>query len=287
MPESQPERAVGLAGMNSNSSLLLTAGLGGLSGRARGTRRGAQGQAHQGHLPTVGVDTTPTRLRRDTARRRRLEVIRVLLAETGDEADSSWGLTPCGGRTEAAQAPGGLGHREGQWSASLRWLGRRWDMGATLGIRNRGWMFLRGGVSGDGCWGHWTGPSGSQEDVVSQTGASGAPWYQVGQGLTMCWSLSRCTTRAGPTAPWAPGRREPCRAAAGRLRSASRCPCCPCGHRVGWGALLRLQPCTLHLSPLLGRVSSERRQETPRNPLRLPHCPPGLRLFLCKWVASQ
>ena len=46
----------------------LTAGLGGLSGSVRETRGVPREQAYQGHLPTVGVDTTPTRLRRDTAR---------------------------------------------------------------------------------------------------------------------------------------------------------------------------------------------------------------------------
>lgn len=68
-----------------------------------------RGQAHQGHLPTVGVDTTPTRLRRDTARETHVlkssgfflqrQVMRLTAAVT----------TPCGGRAEAAQGPRGTG----------------------------------------------------------------------------------------------------------------------------------------------------------------------------------
>lgn len=97
-----------------------------------------RGQAHQGHLPAVGTDTTPTRLRRDTARETHVlkssgfflqrQVMRLTAAVT----------TPCGGRREAAQGPRGTrASGRGQRSTSLRWLGRRWDVGETSGCQKQ------------------------------------------------------------------------------------------------------------------------------------------------------
>ena len=118
---------------------------------------------------------------------------------------------------------------------------------------------------------------GSQEDVVSQTEAGGLrrPWVpRVGQGPHHVLVVEQVHHAGRPLAHGhqvGRGLVEPQQAQGCALLHAVHAV--PAG-RVGWRVLSAtpaLHP--LLLSPLLGRVSSERRQETPRNPLRLPPLP--------------
>lgn len=149
-------------------------------------------QAHQGHLPAVGVDTTPTRLRRDTARETHVlkssgfflqrQVMRLTAAVT----------TPCGGRREAGQGPRGTGASgEGTEVRVSTLAGQALGRGGNSGCQKQQLdFFLRGGVS-DGCWGHWTGPLSGQvgvRDTGRASGIRGVPreGWVLGAGALPC-----------------------------------------------------------------------------------------------------
>lgn len=138
--------------------------------------RGCQGRHLRGH-------THPAQARHCQGDAR-LEVIRVLFAETGDEADGGcdhalqgqrsrrsgpweegrWGRE-CGGRQGTVEEPGVLGvGTEVSISVQAR---QAVGTGEPLGVRDGGWDFSEG-VGGCWCWGPWTGPLGSQLGVVSR-----------------------------------------------------------------------------------------------------------------------